>query len=159
MGMDVSYASDQVQNNSKKTTNGNEMLQPASVTFTAESSNDSSYKDQLMSALDLYRDDLNYSSEILDEYVKKNISNREAFVSTVSIFALVSQNVEEVTRLQPPEKYKDHHDRSLQALLNLKWYIWSLAKFYETNNVIYASKAREYFNTSLKYYNGGVIGF
>jgi hypothetical protein len=54
--------------NSPKETNV-ESLQKASQNMT-----DASYKDLLQQSLGQYKDDLNQSSFILDEYIRKNIS-------------------------------------------------------------------------------------
>jgi hypothetical protein len=128
-------------------------LQLASNEDSKTSSNTLFYQDDIRSALNQYRDDLNYSSRILDAYVKKNISDQDAFTSTVSIFTLVSQNLEDVEQIKPPKDYLNQYNNSMSAVFNLKWYTWNLAKFYETKNIIYAANARDYFNKSLKYDN------
>jgi hypothetical protein len=110
------------------------------------------YEERMNLALARYSEDLNYSRKILDEYVKKNLTDDEAFVATVSIFTLASQTLDEVEGIKPPERYAAYHNYSLQALANLKGYLWNLAKFCETGEVDYVAEAREHFNLSLSYY-------
>jgi len=98
-----------------------------------------------------YNEDFTYSSYILDEFVKNNISNQEAMINTVAVFTLTSELVVAVNLITPPEDYLDYHHYTLQSLINLKGYFWNLAKFYETGDTQYAIQSRERFNTSVDY--------
>jgi len=119
--------------------------------------NESIYRNLLNSTWAQYNEDLNYSSIILAEYVKKNITAREAMVATVSLYTLISKTEDEFHKAKVIDKYKNIHNNTIVALSNLEGYLWNITKFYETNNTIYAVKARESFNSS-QYYFGKARG-
>ena len=114
--------------------------------------NESAYKEFLNTTWSQYMDDLNYSSVILSGFVKKNLTNREAMISTTSLFVLTAQTDSAMDNVKPIQKYSNSHNDTLQALSNLEGYLWNIAKFYETDNTIYAIKARSDFNKSLSFY-------
>jgi hypothetical protein len=114
--------------------------------------NESIYRNLLNSTWSQYNEDLNYSDIILAEYVKKNITAREAMIATVSLYTLTSKTEDEFYKAKPINKYKNTHNNTIVALSNLDGYLWNMTKFYETNKTIYAAKARESFNSSLYYY-------
>jgi len=104
-----------------------------------------------------YQEDLNYSSKILDEFVKGNISKRDAMIATTSLFTLTSQTAEAIVRVSPPPEFADYHDNSVGTLVYFKAYLWSLAKFYETGATKYAVQANDSFNISVKFYEAAKI--
>jgi len=114
--------------------------------------NESIYRNLLNSTWSQYNEDLNYSSIILAEYVKKNITAREAMVATVSLYTLTSKTEDEFHKAKAIYKYKNIHNNTIAALSNLEGYLWNITKFYETDKTIYAVKARESFNSSLYYF-------
>ncbi len=114
--------------------------------------NESIYRNLLNSTWAQYNEDLNYSSNILAEYVKKNITAREAMVATISLYTLTSKTEDEFLKLKAIDKYKNIHNNTIVALSNLEGYLWNITKFYETDKTIYAVKARESFNSSLYYF-------
>ena len=114
--------------------------------------NESIYRNLLNSTWSQYNEDLNYSSNILAEFVKKNITAREAMVATISLYTLTSKTEDEFRKLKATDKYKNIHNNTIAALSNLEGYLWNITKFYETDKTIYAVKARESFNSSLYYF-------
>ena len=106
----------------------------------------------MMQARGQFSEDLNQSSYILDEFVRKNISGRDAMIATSSLFVMTSHTMENVEDSAPPEKYLIYHNNTLQGLGALREYLWNMAKFYETNKISYAIRARDNFNKSLYYY-------
>lgn len=119
---------------------------------TANLENDSFYKTIFMQSLVQYEEDLNHSSYILDEFVKKNITNREAMVAASSLYELSSRTRELIYEEKPTRDYAIYHNDTIHALSYLRDYLWDMAKFYETNKLNYALSARENFNDSLYYY-------
>jgi len=93
-----------------------------------------------------YSEDLIASSEILDDFVNKNITRREAMVQTIGVYLLTFQATNNINSMTPPENYADYHNYTVNTLVNLQWYLWNMAKFYETNNSGYAIVARDDFN-------------
>jgi hypothetical protein len=149
--LDLSAAMTAADRGSQNYTNGHIIMLSSMDEEGKAHSKASLYEKRMTSELDNYRDDLSYSSRILDDYVKKNVSDREAFTSTVSIFTMVSENLEAMDQIEPPVEYLSQYNSSKQAVFYLKWYTWNLARFYETKKVIYAAVARDYFNSSLAY--------
>jgi flagellar hook-basal body complex protein FliE len=138
--------------NSSKETNV-EALQKASQNMT-----DASYKDLLQQSLGQFNDDLNQSSFILDEYIRKNISRRDAMVASTSLYVLTSHSLDSINQTQPPKKYATYFNFTIHALENLKDYLWNMGKFYETSKTDYAITARINFNDSMYYYEKGREG-
>ncbi len=118
----------------------------------SESNNSTIYKSILIQALNQYDEDLNSSSYILDEFVKKNISSNDAMIATTSLFILASHTLETIKTAKLPPEYADYHNDTIRALEYLREYLWDMAKFYETNEISYALSARDNFNSSLYYY-------
>ena len=114
--------------------------------------NESIYRNLLNSTWDQYNEDINYSSNILTDFVKKNITRREAMVATISLYTLTSKTEDEFYKVNTNDKYKNIHNNTIYALSNLKGYLWNITKFYETDKTVYAVKARESFNSSLGYF-------
>ncbi|MHB8120103.1 MAG: hypothetical protein ACYDHX_15520 [Methanothrix sp.] len=102
-----------------------------------------------------YKEDLNYSSYILDEFVKNEIDARDAMTSTMTLFTLTTETVDMVDQITPPDEFMDYHNSTLLALINLEGYLWNMVKFYETNRRAYAMQAHDNFNMSLSYYMEG----
>lgn len=118
----------------------------------SEGNNSSIYKNILLQALTQYEEDLNISSYILDEFVKKNISSNDAMIATTSLFILASHTLEMIEAAKLPLEYADYHNDTIRALKYLREYLWDMAKFYETNEISYALSAKENFNNSIYYY-------
>jgi hypothetical protein len=95
---------------------------------------------------------LNFSSYILDEFIKKNITNSDAMVATSSLFGLSSQSRDAIYSMRPTGEYKGYHNDTILALTYLNAFLWDMAKFYETNKISYALAARVNYNESLYYY-------
>ncbi|NMC10656.1 MAG: hypothetical protein GYA39_06760 [Methanothrix sp.] len=121
----------------------------------SEGNNSSIYRNILIQALTQYDEDLNSSSYILDEFVKKNISSNDAMIATTSLFILASHTLETIEFAKLPLEYEDYHNDTIRALEYLREYLWDMAKFYETNEIGYAFSARDNFNSSLYYYEKG----
>jgi len=102
-----------------------------------------------------YMEDLNYSSYILDEYVKKKIDSREAMTATMTLFVLTTQTVDMVDQIKPPAKFEEYQNTTQLALINLEGYLWNMIKFYETTKRVYAMQAHDNFNNSMSYYEKG----
>jgi hypothetical protein len=104
----------------------------------------------------LYNEDLAYSSNVLNEFTKKNISNKEALGSTLEVFLLNSQTTGLINQIEPPEKYSTYHNNTVSAMAAFQNYLLNLAKFYETGNIGYAQAAKDLFNESLEYHDKAI---
>lgn len=138
---------------------GSELMKkgPVDMLQSATKEGNSSYYIELINAInDQYSEDLGYSSDILDEFVKGNITNREALVATISISTLTSQTKSAFDQIEPPEEYVMYHFYMQTALEYLNEYFWNMAKFYETESNQYAIRARETFNLSIFYYEKSI---
>jgi len=113
--------------------------------------NESDYLNFSSSIWRLYQDDLNYSSYILDKFSRKNISADEAFMATMSLFQLNYQTTDISRRINPPMKYVDYHSDMIQSLSMFRSYLIGMAKYYETNDRIFATNAKECFDKSIEY--------
>lgn len=113
--------------------------------------NESDYLNFSSSIWRLYRDDLNYSSYILDKFSRKNMSADEALVATMSLFQLNYQTTNIAGRINPPTEYADYHSYMIQSLSMFRSYLIGMAKYYETNDRIFAANAKEYFDKSIEY--------
>lgn len=120
-----------------------------------EKLNDSAYLYLMELVRTQYKEDLNYSSYILDEFVKNKTSAREAMTSTMTLFMLTSETVDMVDQITPPVKFMDYQNSTLLALVNLEGYLWNMVKFYETDRRVYAMQAHDNFNMSLSYFQEG----
>jgi hypothetical protein len=109
---------------------------------TSQNVTDAPYKDLLQRALGQFNDDLNQSSLILDEFIRKNISRRDAMVASTSLYVLTSHSLDSINQTQPPKKYATYFNFTIQALENLRDYLWNMVKFYETSKTDYAITAR-----------------
>jgi hypothetical protein len=116
--------------------------------FTQSESNYLNFSDVVWN---MYNEDLNTAGQILDEYVKENISAREAMMATDSVYNLDSLTASRVAGVNPPEKFLIFHRDTTQAFSYLQGYMWNLAKFFETGNQVYASAARDSFNSSIQF--------
>lgn len=129
----------------------------SNVTMSTIQVDDESYYLELLNAArNQYSEDLGYSSDILDDFVKNNITNREAMTATISIFVISSQTRDMIDQIDPPSEYIMYHTYILYSLKYLNIYLWNMAKFYETGNNEYALRARENFNLSISYYEDGL---
>jgi hypothetical protein len=121
-----------------------------------ESYNSSYYYRSLKSALDQYEEDHLVTTRTLNDYVSKNISAGEALVNTTSILMLNSMTLENMRKLNPPENYSNYQSDVINALTEFQYYLWNLAKFYETRKVDYVLEARKRYNISRSYYTKGL---
>jgi hypothetical protein len=115
--------------------------------------NESSYKQAMDRIWRQYNDDLDYSSLILDQFVRKNISSKEAFISTISIYVLNKETLNAINLITPPESYRENHNISKSLLIDIGEFYWNMAKYYETEDRIYAVQARIKYNESSYYYD------
>jgi hypothetical protein len=100
-----------------------------------------------------FNEDLNYSSSVLDDYVKGNISRDDAIYSTISVYVMNIHTINTVLQVKPSEKFSNYHNYLTLMVTDFQLYLWNLAKFYETNNSNYALQARENYNTSTDNYD------
>jgi hypothetical protein len=84
--------------------------------FLVHDDNESAYRDLLNVTLSQYNEDLNNSSRILAEYVKKNITAREAMVATMSLYTLTSKTEDEFHKAKATNKYKNIHNNTCGTL-------------------------------------------
>ncbi len=110
---------------------------------------ESNYLNLSNAVWNMYSEDLIYASQILDEFVKNNISSRNAMMATTSVYILDSITASNVDKVNPPEKFILLHRDTAQAFNYLEGYLWNLAKYYETGAGKYASIARDSFNSSI----------
>jgi hypothetical protein len=149
----LSDASGLKQNLNRSNETNHEASQKVSLNTT-----DAFYRDLLTQTLSQYNDDLNQSSIILDEFIKKNISNRDAMVASTSLYALSYHSLNSINQTQPPKKYANNFNSTIRAIENLEEYLWNMGKFYETSKTSYAITARLNFNASMHYYEKGREG-
>ena len=109
------------------------------------------YSQESLAALFDYTNDLNYSSQILDGYVNKSISNSEAIQSVMAIYTMAGRTESNMARVEPPAKYAEFHNYTLNAVEYFRLYLWNLAKFLETKYPVYGVEAQSYLNKSLDY--------
>jgi hypothetical protein len=117
---------------------------------------DSDYRNVTDGVLVQFSEDLNYSSFILDSYVKGNISRESALASTISAYVLNIHSINTVLRVEPAEKFSDYHNYLTLMLSDFQMYLWNIAKFYETNNGNYALSAREKYNSTTENYENAL---
>ena len=118
--------------------------------------NESICQELLKTAWIQYREDILYSSSILDEFVEGKITNREAMITTTSIIVLTSRTIEIVNKMNPPAKYVKYHDYTANALEQLEEYLWCMSKFYETGGRNYILDASTSYNNSIYYYEKAI---
>jgi len=117
--------------------------------------NESSYKNFLNMVQGIYREDFNYSGSILENYVNKTISSRDAMVATTSIFMLTSHSIALLETNRPPKIYENVYNNTLLSMVYLRAFLWNMSKFYETNKNFYLVQARKNLNDSVLYYKTG----
>jgi len=117
---------------------------------------DSDYRNETDGVLVQFGEDLNYSSFILDSFVKGNISRESALASTISAYVLNIHSINTVLRVEPTEKFSDYHNYLTLMLSDFQMYLWNIAKFYETNNGNYALSAREKYNSTTENYENAL---
>ncbi|NYT01366.1 MAG: hypothetical protein GKC10_01200 [Methanosarcinales archaeon] len=93
-----------------------------------------------------YTEDFVYASGILDRYVKGNITAERALTATSSVYLLNSRTLFELQDMEPPEKYANYYDLTLQTLTTFQDYLWSLGKYFETTDTKYAALSSNYYN-------------
>jgi len=118
--------------------------------------NESIYRELSKTIWIQYKEDLHYSSSILDEFMGKKITSREAMIATTSTIVLTSRTIETVSKMNPPDKYVRYHNYTINALEHLDNYLWYMSKFYETGEYNYILEAGTSFNSSIYYYEKGI---
>lgn len=98
-----------------------------------------------------YNNDLSYSSQVLDDYVNKNISDSEALQSLMAVYLMAGRSEANILSVEPPVEYKNYHNYTYSAVEYFRLYLWNLAKFIETKYTPYGNEAQNYFNLSLEY--------
>lgn len=152
------WISDAVDNATASADPGLALASPRSVSGEAAPMNESSYRNFLSMVQSLYRDDYNYSGRVLENYVNKTISDKDAMVITTSIFTLTSYSIALLETTKPPKAYESAYNNTHLAFINLRVFLWDMSKFYETNRVSYLPRARESLNESISYYEAGRKG-
>lgn len=117
--------------------------------------NESSYLYLIKFIRSQYREDLDYSSGLLDEYVMGNISAMDAMTTTMTLFVLTSEASDMVNHIIPPKEYSEYQNLTQSALISFKGYLWNMVKFYETNRREYAAQAYDNFNRSISHFQEG----
>jgi hypothetical protein len=117
----------------------------------AQVSDGNDYSRISLAALFDYTNDLNYSSQVLDEYVNKNISESEAIQSIMAVYLLAGRTESNIAKVEPPTKYSNFHNYTFNAVVNFRLYLWNLAKYMETRYPEYGVEAQTYLNQSLEY--------
>lgn len=128
------------------------------TTIEATRMNESSYKIFLNMVQGMYREDFNYSGGILENYVNKTISNRDAMEATTSTFILTSHGIALLEANRPPAIYENTYNNTLLGMKYLGAFLWNMAKFYETNRSQYLVQARSNLNDSVSFYKSGQEG-
>ncbi|MBC7078855.1 MAG: hypothetical protein H5T42_00010 [Methanothrix sp.] len=108
-----------------------------------------------LSAWNSFVENLNYSSVVLNQSIHGNISRRDAMVLMTTLLTLNSQTLAELEALETDEKYADFQNYTIGAMRTFNGYLFNMAKFFETDEVIYVIRAREWFNASQEYYTKG----
>lgn len=152
------WISDAVDNATASREPGLTSASPKSLNGEAVPMNESSYRSFLGMVQAMYREDFNYSGSVLENYVNKTISEKEAMVATTSIFVLTSQSAALLETNKPPNVYASAYNNTLLALTNLRAFLWNMSKFYETNKGLYLTQARKSLNESVSYYKAGQEG-
>jgi|GEM_PF-1736555 len=122
--------------------------QAESLTLGGPADDEAAYVNSSDLAWRQYSEDLIASSEILNDFVQKNITKRQAMTETMGIYLLTFQAVSQLNKLKPPERYISYHNYTILSMTGLQWYLWNMAKFYETGNSGYALEARNNFNST-----------
>lgn len=117
-----------------------------------DSHNQSSYKEKLALAWSQYEAHDRYASMILDGYLKRSISGRDALTATMSIYALSSETLDIIKQNDAPREYSAFHNITLSAMNYLKDYLLDVAMYYETGNRDYIIRAQTDYNMSTKYH-------
>ncbi|MGB9901826.1 hypothetical protein [Methanothrix sp.] len=110
----------------------------------------------LVSGWDSFVENLNYSSDVLNQTVHGGMTYEDAMVLMTTIFILNSQALVEVEKLEPGERYLDFKDCTVNAMRSFNGYLLNMAKFFETKNIRYVMAARDRFNTTQEYYLKGL---
>jgi hypothetical protein len=126
------------------------------VKIPTQAENESQYINLTNALWGYYNEDLSYSSEILDEFVRSNITRQEALEAITSTIVLNSKAADTIVELTPPEKYRSYNENSADAFAYLQAYLFNLAKFYQTGNNAYASLARDLFNKSIELHDKAI---
>jgi hypothetical protein len=152
------WISDAVDNSTTSREPGLVSGSPISASGEAVPMNESSYRNFLRTVQSMYREDFNYSGSVLENYVNKTISEKDAMVATTSIFILTSHSLALLDINKPPEVYESAYNNTYMALTNMRSFLWNMSKFYETNKGSYLIQARKNLNESVSYYKAGQEG-
>jgi len=98
-----------------------------------------------------YTNDLNYSSQVLNEYANKNLSESEAIQSIMSTYSLAGRTEANMAKIEPPTKFSKYNNYTYDAVEYFRMYLWNLAKLLETRYPEYGIEARTDFNKSMEY--------
>ncbi len=93
-------------------------------------------------------ENLNYSSDVLNETINGNTTFGEAMNSFTSLFVLNSQALADLEKVKPDEKYADFQNYTINAMTYFNGYLENMAKFFETKDGNYVLAARNLFNES-----------
>jgi hypothetical protein len=132
------------------------VTQPAMSSGANTTMNESSYRNFLNMIQSMYKEDFNYSGGILENYVNKTISDKDAMVATTSIFILTSHSIALLEANTPPKVYENAYNNTLLGMIHLRAFLWNMSKFYETSKNTsknaYLVQARKNLNESVSYY-------
>jgi hypothetical protein len=117
-----------------------------------ESHNQSSYKGKLALALSQYEAHDRYASMILEGYLSRSISGRDALTATMSIYALSSETLDMIEQNDAPREYVAFQNNTISSMKYLKDYLLNVAMYYETGNRDYIIRAQTDYNMSTKYH-------
>lgn len=128
-------------------------LNLSSAVNTTDTMDNKFYYDLMNITWNQYDEDMLCSSEILNDYVNENITNRDAMVLTTTLFVLTSYNLDLISEITPPPECYDYHEYVLSALLYLEEYLYDMVKYYETDKKSYIVYAKENYDISSQYYD------
>jgi hypothetical protein len=117
----------------------------------SDGSNDTE-KNLLLWGWNQYIEDLNSSSDILGDFIAKNITGKEAMMLSTSLITLNSYTRSELESIKPSEDRKKFHSTALEAINSFESYLFNMGKFFETSEGRYLIIAREDFNKTQELY-------
>jgi len=118
----------------------------------------SDYLNYTQSGLVLFTEDLKYASWFRKELFNKNMTLNEAMTSALSLYTIVSQELNDINSIKPPlgSDYQLYQQEIVQSLVNFKNHLWFMLKFLETDNIKYFALSQNFFNKSMNHYNAAV---
>jgi hypothetical protein len=109
----------------------------------------------LLQGWNQYMENLNYSSDMVDLFMKKNITNEEAMHLDASLMTLNAYTISAYETIQPSDDREKFHGFALEAMNHFQDYLFNMGKFFETNDGTYLLVARDYFNQTQDSYVKG----